>query len=78
MKIPNKNKKQNLIDFFIPKINKKDIIIPSKAFLEALKTEKYIKNIFIKIKVNLLVICSLFCLRKDNENGRHNVNHIPR
>jgi len=35
-----KNNKQNLIDFFIPKINKKDIITPNKAFLEELNNEK--------------------------------------
>ena len=78
MNIPNKKKKQNLMDFFIPKINKKDIIIPSKAFLEALNTEKYIKNIFIKIKVNLFAMRLLLYLRKDNENGKHIVNHIPK
>ena len=66
------------MDFFIPKINKKDIIIPNNAFLEELNAEKYIKNIFIKIKVNLFLISSLLYLRKDNENGRHKVSQIPR
>ena len=78
MNIPKEKNKQNLMNFFIPKINKKDIIIPSKAFLEALNREKYIRNIFIKIKVNLLVMDSCFFLREDSENGRHSVNHIPR